>query len=655
MRRDTGSLTVAAFAAAALAAAAPETAFADDAAAEPAADRVWREMSGSIRAGWRFLADEDEGRFRQDRAVSEGPRLFDGEFRAETARDDAWLGFVEAEARGAGDDEQTYRLRAGRARTWDLSLGFDRDDYSYRATGDPYPYDTIRERSNLRLRVTPAEKLTLRLDWDRSVRKGDAWVESDTDIRENPPPAGVDVDLVQQHRPLDQRSDRVTLGADATLAGGFRASLAETWRLARIDDTRLYDVPASRRSVPVREALGRDVRTPGWTTTAKAGWRSAGGDLDVGAILSWTRQEVDADLSGTSEGYDPAFDPMGIAPRGQFSGATTGSVDGDRSQFDHRLEGTWRFAERWELATSAATESVTDQQSLLRSERRTYARTDVDPATLETTQEARVVLRTQRAAAEVAFEVSDELRLRAGQEYLRQNLRAPLETRGADFTPTDFSSTTWRTIAGADWEPCRHADLSLLAKLARDDDPHSATSFEERNEFTFRGRVRPSDALSLTAVWRHAGARQDTALDHATRSDAATLGATWTRDALAVSATVTRQVSDTRTDTTYISTAGGSFQVLDDQVSFVTRDLIASLDVRYAVAANLRAFATLSWVDSGGDYEARWDEASLGGEYDLRENLSVGLALRSWRLDEASRRVDDYSAAGAEVWVTWRF
>jgi hypothetical protein len=616
-------------------------------------DRVWDDVSGSLRAGWRFLHDEEEGRFLQDRSLTDGPRIFDADVRIEDATGER-PGWFEAEAHGVGDPEQSYRVRGGERGLWDLAWGFDRDDFSYRATGDPFPYDTVRERTDVRFRVTPTKQLTVRFDWDRSLRRGDAWVGVDTDLRDSPPP-GVDRDLAQEHRPLSQQSDRLTLGVDARLGGGFRASLSESVRVAQIDDTRLYDIPRARSgTTPVREAFRRDVRSPAWTTVAKAGWTSDDAAWDVEAIFAYTLQDVDTDLDARSRGFDTTFDPISGDQRGAFRGTTTGRNDVDRDAVDTRVEATWRPAQAWELTAGAEHETVVDDASLRLVQRRRFD-SGIDPTTTTRALDARIVNRLDRASLEAQWEVTDDVRLRVGEEYLRENLRVPTDSRGADFFRTNFSSTTWRTIAGADWEPAKGLDLSLLVKRAMNNEPHAATSADVADEISWRGRWKASDTLSLTTVYRRKGYRQDDDFDSAARSDSYSVGGTWTRDALTVSPNVTYQVVDARTDTTFLDFSTGSFRPLRDKISFETRDLLVSLDTRYAFARNVRGFLTTTWIDSRGDYEARWDDATLGGEYDLRENVTLGAALRSWRLNEQGTSRDDYRALGLEVWVVLRF
>ena len=628
------------------------TARADDAAVE----RIWAETSGEIRAGWRFVHDPGEGRFFQDRSLTGGARIFDADVHGETDREDAALTSWEATAHGIGDEEQDARLRLGKADAWSLEGGWARDDYSYRATGDPFPYDTVRQRYDLRARWTPSSRLTVRLDWDRYVRRGDAYVGQDTDIRELPAPPGVDDDIVQSHRPLRQESDRVTLGADAAFDGGLRLSLAQSVRLAQVDDTRVYDVPPENRtSIPVREALDREVRSPAWTTTAKAGWTPPGSNFDVSAIFSYTVQTVDSRVNGSSTGYDGRFDSMGSAPRGQFTEITGGGNDLDRDFMHGRVEGTWRPHPDWEVTVGLERETTVDDASLNLDYNRSFVRTDVPSERTHESYDARVTDRLDRASVEGAWQASETVRLRLGEERLRESLKVPTDTPTDSFEPTSFTSHSWRTTAGVDWEATKRLDLSLLLRHSSDDEPHTATSSDTGDEVSYRGRWKASDELSLTTVYRLKDYRHDAEYDSSAASQSASVGAAWTHDKLTIAPNVTWQTVDTRTDTSFFEMTGGSFQQIRDQVSFKTRDLIASVDVRYEFAKSLRGFFTGTWIRSGGDYGATWHDLAVGAEHDLTKTVSVGAAVRSWRLDEQGTNVDDYTTLGGEIWVTIRF
>lgn len=636
----------------------PAPARADD---EPASgggadvDRLWSELEGEIRAGWRFLDDEEDGRFLEDHALRAGPLLFDLTARGTTSDDRLWFEEFEVDAHGIGDEEQDARAALRKPGVLDLRGGWMRDDFSYRATGDPFPYDTVRERYDFRARWTPSRRVAVRLEWDRSRRTGDAYTSQQSFYREPPSPPGVDDQLVLDHRPLDQQSDTLSLGVDLD-ADGWRFTVEESVTLAQIDDRRDYDVPASLRGPsPLSESFRRDVRSTAWTTLGKVSRGFFDDALELNGIVAWTKAPTESDVDSTSEGYEPGFDPGGIAPRGSFQATTSGENEIDRENVQVRVESIWRAAEDVEIVGAFEKDDTWDDAELRLEERRVYDRPDLGPETTVTSYDARITDRNWRASLEGSWDVTEDVRLRLGEEYLRQQLESPTDTRGDDLAPTDFESAAWRTLAGIDVEPVDRLDLSLLTRFGQNDDPHAAPSPERAEEITFRGRWRADDALTLTTAYRHIGYTHSDDYDASSRTDSGTVAATWTSDRWTVAPTVTYQVADTRTDTTYYATSGGSFSRIDDQVSFATRDLIVSLDVEYAFTRNLRGFLRGTRIEGRGDVEESWDEFELGAEHDLDETFSVGASLRSWRFDEHDATVDDYRVLGAEVWVTLRF
>ncbi len=619
-------------------------------ATEPVAEEPpspWSEVEGSLRAGLRLVSGEGEGRFQQDHSLNDGARVFDFEMRAGYGdgadRESRW----DLSAHGLGDANQDARARFTKDGRYDVTAGWMRDDYGYRAAGDPFPYDTIRERGDVKVRVTPNRDLTLRFDWNRSVRRGDAFTIGDTDRRPFPPPPGVDPDFVGVRRPIRQEYDAFTVGADIRHEG-WRFSLAESARISDIEDTRLYDVAAGNRGAdPVREALTRDVRSTSWTTVAKAGVTTLDGDLDVDLIGTFTHAPVDSRAYGSAQGVAGG------------NGAYTSTFDGGnrlrRGVEDIRVETLYRVNDDVEIAVGLERNEMHDDASVRLNERRDYDDPSVADEVLVTAEEARITNRGERASAEVLWQARENLRLRLGEEFYRQTLENPVSSRGSVLLPTDFASKTFRTIAGADWEPVKRLDLHLLGKVGRNDDPHATPGAEDMNEISFRGRWKASRELSLSSAWKHKGFQHSDDLDSASRTDSATVAATWTPGKWSVSPTLTRQTGDTRTDTTFFSTAGGGFAVVEDQVSFQSRDLIAALDVRYDITKALRAHLTGTLTDSQGDYEARWYDVALGAEYDLSERFTVGADLRAWRLDENDTSVDDYRVLGVEISATWRF
>ncbi len=626
---------------------------ADDAAAPAPADPEEPTLEGSVTLGWRFIGGEGEGRFPQDEGLKDGPRLFGLEFLRVDPSPTAGIEQIEGSANGVGDPNTDYQLALRRLGVFEVEGGHRRDDYSYRATGDPWPYDTVRERSFVHTRWTPSRNLALRLDWNRSTRRGDAFTSADTDIREVPPPAGVDEDIVRDHRPLDQQWDDLTFGLDYAV-DIWRFGVTETVRLTQIDDERQYDVPPSRRGAdPLREYLRRQVRARSFTTVAKAGASLLDETLDVTLFVTHTRHPLHSRISGNARGFDNAFE--GADRRGAFASTLDGENDLRRSATTWRVESAWRPHGDWEVSLSGESDDTIDDASLELTESRNYSRPDVDPSTRRREVEARITDRNTRWSADATWDVTDDLRLRAGEQYLRQDLRVPTDSHFGSLTPTDFTSHAWRTTAGIDVDPLDRLSLSLLAHRTTNDDPHTTPVLERGDDFTFRARWKPVDTVAATAVWRRTGFSQTDDFDSATRTDSVNAAVAWTHGPWSVRPSVTWQEYLTRSNTSFFELTGVSFQRMRDTVKFEGETVTPSIDVRYEITKSARAFATATRVGARGDYVAHWLEASVGAEYDVRKDVTLGLTLRAWRLDEEDARRDDYSAEAAEATVTYRF
>ncbi|MCG3134679.1 MAG: hypothetical protein HMLKMBBP_02000 [Planctomycetes bacterium] len=622
-------------------------------AAPPDAESFWDRVEGEIRAGFRVISGEGEGRFRQDRSLDDGPRVFDLSARAEAAEgvtSTSW----EVDAHGLGESNQDARFRVSSG-GFDAQASWMRDDYEYRATGDPFPYDTLRDRSTLRFRYAPSRDWTFRLDLDRNLRRGDAYTIGYTDRREAGAPPGVDPDKVLQHRPLDQRADGATLGFDAKL-GEWRVSLSQSVRATDVDDTRSYVIPPSRRTAaPVSEDLRRDVSSDAWTTVAKAARTFFDGALDVTAIGSWTKQPTDGRISGEAEGFEPIFDTMGMAAKGEYEAVLDGGSRIRRSRVDARVESVWHATDDLDIVAAGELDETTDDARLESIERRDYDRTDVPDETITDRVKARITDRSWRASLEGDWEVAEGLRLRVGGETLTQDVSVPVDSRGGSLLPTDYDSTSFRTILGADWKAAERLRVHVLAKLSQNDEPQSNPGPETGDDTSVRVGWYAADDLHMTATWRHKGFRVTEDFDSAARTDSAGLALGWTPEGWNIAPSFTWQTSDTRTDTTFFSTAGGGFSTVAEDVRFTSRSGIASLRVQRDLTKSLRIVFSGTRIDTGGDYEAAWDEASLGAEHDISDTVTIGVRLLSWRLDERGTNTDDYRAVGAEMSATVRF
>jgi hypothetical protein len=606
-------------------------------------------ITGDATVGWRFIEDEDDGRFPQDQNLEGGFRLF----RLSLGYEDPSLSYLvdeaELEITGAGDPSSDYLATLRRSGILWLRGGYRRDDYSYRATGDPFPYDTLRERSHVKGRLTPLNDLVVRFGWDRSSRRGDALASALTEAREVP--AGGDVDdIVQDRRRFDRTADTWNLGADWGI-GPLRLGLTESIRIGVLDDDRSYSIPED--ATPVRETLGRDLRTKAYTTVGKVGATLLDGRLDATLFVSYTRLFQESRLSGSIAGFDNVF--SGGAPRGPFSSTVGGGTRARRSVRSYRLESAYQAHPDLELTLGAETETAVDDISRDLTENRSFDDPAVPSERREDDAEVRVTYRTQRASLDAVWDIEEDLRLRLGEEYYAEQLEVPNATPGADLEGTDLRATTFRHTVGLDAEPVERLSLSLLLRYFANKEPHSAVSAETAEEVSFRARYRADERLFLSAVYRRKAFHRSDERDSDTSSDSVSGSAVWSEETMGASLTATYQAFATRTDTVFFDLDRSVSVPVRDRVDFHSRDLILDLSANAEVtpACRVEAAALLTW--SRGDYEALTRVFSIGAEYDLRAELMAGLTLRNYRLDETGRGVDDYNVNALEVTLTYRF
>jgi len=650
----------------------------DDAAPTDPANESQPTLRGEIKAGVRLFSREYDGRFQQDVGLRDGPRLFDLDLVGSDPRQGAPVDEIETRFHGVGDANSDYLVSVKKRGSFDLEGGYRRDAYDYRASGDPFPNDSIRERTFVHALWTPDRSSALRLTWDGNDRRG---YEQGFGL-------GTDSSGVQaarfEPRAFADRSDRFALGGDYALSI-FRFGLTETIGLASVRESRAFG-PA--------DTTDYATRTKSYTTSAKAGASLAGGALDVTlfAVRTDAPMEERADVRASSPS------------------ATDEEFDGklQRRQTTLRLEATWKPATDWEFTFAG------ERGELLDDENGEHVLNSVPPAAPPGTSMSTIVGdvrdRRQSWSADATWDASDKLRLRLGEQYLREELSVPSDSHFAPFgftrdsdPPDDFSSNSWRTTTGADWRPSKKVSLSALAHFTVNDHPQTTAAPRDSDDFTLRGRANPSDEVALTTVWRrqtmdHSGAvpldeirnprpfplvppRGTTDLDSTTRSSSVSQSAAWTKGPWSVRATGTLRRLDTRSNSAFYFKTGSGGSALED-VSFRGRDVIVDLDARYAVTKTLRVFAdvvrsnardametrttTKSSLDkSHVSFPARRLDLSLGAEYDFggeietdgekRRRMTAGLTLSTWRLEDGEASQDSYRVYGVEVSLAYRF
>jgi hypothetical protein len=361
------------------------------------------------------------------------------------------------------------------------------------------------------------------------------------------------------------------------------------------------------------------------------------------------------------------------------SGGSTIPTKGEgtlkRTATNWRFETSWRPHRDWEFTASAESDDVVDDEY-------GYFEHLTKPPYVDNQPHARITDRAQRYSLDATWDATDEVRLRLGEQYLREQLFVPTDSHfnvpndTVRNRPTDLSSGSWRTTAGADWKATKKLTLSALARISTNDNPQTTTVADHGNEYSLRSNFKATDELTLTSVLRrrsvehtgavrlyeidhvpdpslgeHPGQQHD--LDSASRWTSLSHGATWSHGAWTVSGNGTYRRFDTSTDTAWGASNTGALTY--ETVRFEGSDVSVNLDVRYDFTKALRVFGNVTRTNSNGDYTALWTDISVGGEYDVRKDVTVGVTLSEWRLNEKHGGSDDYSTYGAEVSVTYRF
>ncbi len=603
-------------------------------------------LEGAVRAGWRLLSGRGRGRFVQDVGLDDGPRVFDFDVRLDDLREKPSIDTFEASGHDLGERTSDGRLIVRRNGLFELEGSWFRDVNTYTADGDPFPRDTLHDRTLARLRVTPWRGVALRLEWRRNARRGDAFAQALTDSRESPPP-GVDPEIVGSQRPFEERFDALTVGGDV-VTGDWRFGLALTARRGLIDDIRLYNVPDPLIDAPSRQEFHRRVDLDGTDVVAKVGRTWFDGALETTLIGTARRFPTDSEFSARGRGTD-RFNGT------PFLWTTTGgsAVDGSAGSID--FDATWHVTDDLDLEGSLGREDTRENEELTLTESRRFTSPNIDPVTLRTRESGRTSNNVRRTSIEALYDAGHDVRLRAGQETYHEEVTAPFETREGATQESHVNSFVRRWVGGIDAKPFKNVDASLLARLAKDDDAPAAPSPEQAHDVTARVRWKATSELALTALHRRHAVTADHHHESNSTVQSSAVAATWAHDALTLDASTTFQSIDTETDTRFRSTENGVFARRAHTVSYLTRDLIFTLGGRYELRKNLRLTGGGHALRSRGDEEIDAHEGYVGVEYDIDEDLTAGLTGRVWRYDERGAPDDDYHAEALEAWLEFRF
>jgi len=210
-------------------------------------------------------------------------------------------------------------------------------------------------------------------------------------------------------------------------------------------------------------------------------------------------------------------------------------------------------------------------------------------------------------------------------------------------------------MLGADWRPTSGLSLSLLGRLGRNSEPISTASAENSEEISFRGRWRINPTWFTTLVYRRRAREHSDDFDSDSNVDSASGSVAYATEPVDGSLTVTYQGFKTQSETSFFDFDRSTSGRISEEVSFHSRNVIVALDLGWRLTPILRLRFFGHYTRTRGDYEADYGAASLIGEYDLAKEVTAGLALRAWRLNELGRNIDDYRTEALEISLTWRF
>lgn len=632
-------------------------------------------LRGMVRAGWRLISRDDEGRFQQDVGLEDGPRLFELELFGSDPRGTSCVDEMELRFAGVGDPYSDYLLSLRRRGSFEVSGGYRRDDYDYVSSGDPFRHDGVHERSFVRGLWTPNGDTAVRIEWDRNDRRGEADTFG----------YGTDASGFAQAqfepRRYEDESDRFTLGGDYAV-GIFRFGLTQTVALTSVHETSAFAAD---------DTSELDVRSKAYSTAAKIAAALFDGKLDLSLFAVRT--------SGTTEDRAQILEPGPLATSPPQSDSFDGEID--RRATTYRLEAAWRPRRDWEFVFAAEKYDLEDDLSGTEDLQTVPPSSPPSPTT--SLVDADVEHRERRLSADATWDASDALRLRLGEEFLHEELLVPTDSHFApygessfDHPPTDLSSDTFRTVAGADWRPSKKFSLAATAHVSHNNEPQTTATARDADDWTLRGRWKPTDELALTTVWkrmvidnsedvpfdqfrgpnaspRPVGVAE---LDSTSRSSSVTQSVAWTKGPWAVQATGTYRRLDTKSDSAYYD--AGALVEDYENVSWRGRDVIVDLGVRYEFTRDLRVHADAvrsnarDEMESHGSapgshvrFPARRLDVHAGAEYDFgreietdegpRRNMTLGLTVSSWRLVDEEAPEDSYRAYGVELSLAYRF
>ena len=600
-----------------------------------ATQRAGLELSGLLRAGWRFVdVDGDKRAFDHDWQLDAGPRLLALELGAMRGGKTV----VDASAEGLEDREFNARIKSGKGLHEALELRgkFQRSIYVYDAEGDYHTLSRARTRSEGAIGWDFGAR-SLSFEFERYQVEGRTITSRVGNANQTPldPATAVPSDL-------RLTSDVYRLVLEERPEWGV-LSLELGWEEMRRRDELSYSRP-SPVNPPFTEretSAGRySERGPEASVRAVFGRDGDSSRLELLARGVW--HDVRALESGRLEAFDTSA----------FTTDSTGTGIGDRRRLAIVARGQIEVGEDSRLLFDASAHDVRDHYDF--SSRDVTTRVAPPSTTVLTTQQdflTRVRDREARLAWEQTF---GAVVAEFGYSYLEQYLQVP------DFEAfdADFRAGTVREQGpdlALEWRPddLWSARLSYSWIGTQDRTP---TETQPEHGQRIRGRLRRQldggqGSLEVFANWWRAENDVSSTQVDQQRYGVALSSVPWDEARLVARVAWSQIRSETWTNFYF-----GTVTPVPRFVRFRGDSISADLSLETKVAGALSSFTSFGFQHTDGSLDstlARFDEELVWRQ---AEDLSIGLRLSVFHFDEArGTNDDDYNARVALLFAELRW
>jgi hypothetical protein len=560
------------------------------------------DLAGSIRMGWRHVSVNGSERLHdQHIGLDAGFRVFD--LSLDGSAPDGPVTRVHLSAEGIDDPVEHYRFEARDESTWSFSGKASRQNLVYRATGDPRDLSARKNDLGLELTTIPDAFVRVTAGYDFATREGDRRGARRVTGVANPVPSREPLDEVGNFAfaRFDIGASTVTLG----LMAGYHWERLE-------EDIRARDVTSSTAL-----EYGQDTKVRAPVASALLSLQPDD-RVELEGKIVWTRLDTETDFA--SETTAP-----GTVVR------STGDVDGEREFWRGAVGATWLPSP--ELSASARVEGFEDD-------------TDSDSVSNTGREDIETDHRRWRLSGEVEYRAAAWASVRGGYEWMYEDY----ERDGTEGERNDNAHIEGPFL-GADLDPTDELSIDVLYRFVRVDDPFADVSGQDEDRARARVRYRPSEELTLTALWNHRLVTNELR-DTEVLSRALGFTAVWQVLAdLSLAGSYDHQVFSTETDA--VRFIGGVPE--RGRSDFSSRANGANVQLAFAATSELTLEAGSSFYDTSGDFPTELQEHVFGLEYEVSRRLSVGTDLRYVTYDEDDEGENDFDAFLAAVWLRLSF